>query len=66
MLEKGCDPLPGAGRPAGATTSTRIPKYVQRTVIKQLTERAKEGDVTATDTLALLMLNGYGSLRVEL
>lgn len=52
---------PKAGRPAGSETSVKVPKYAQRTVVKQLAERAKGGDQDAVNTLALIMIkSGVG------
>ena len=50
-----------SGKPAGAKTSLKIPVNSQRAVIRQLTERAKQGDKDAVDTLALIMIkSGVG------
>ena len=46
------------GRPKGGSTGVSLNKSEKRLVIKQLVIRAKSGDPTSVDVLALLMLQG--------
>ena len=47
-----------AGRPVGSPTKIGLNKNETRQVIRQLARRSKNGDDTATDCLALLLIKG--------
>ena len=47
-----------AGRPVGSSTKVGLNKNETRLVIRQLARRSKNGDDTATDCLALLLIKG--------
>ena len=44
------------GRRKDSATSVSVPKTIQRTVLKQLSDRAAHGDPAAVETLAIFML----------
>ena len=57
---KGMESPNPSGRPPGSKTSVKLSLAGQRTVIRQLESRAKDGDVSAVDLLGLLIVQGGG------
>ena len=57
-FQKGDLSVDRTGRPVGSATRVGLNKIERRIVIKQLAQRAKAGDNTATDALALIMIQG--------
>ena len=55
MFVKGNPAPENAGRPKGSATQVKVPKVTQRKIIRQLSERAEEGDKVSAEILAMLM-----------